>query len=339
MTRHLLSLSEHAFETACTELDLPAYRARQVFHWVSVRYATNYESMTNLPKELRNRFDDSFPIRLPSVKEKRKAPDGTMKYRLDFSGGDAAEAVRMPGKDRTTLCLSTQTGCPLKCVFCLTGRAPGRDLSGEEIIGQFLIVVQGLEAARVNVVFMGMGEPLLNLEEIRGALAFLYRSISPRRITVSTVGLIEGIRELGNITPHPRLALSLNAPDDTLRRKIMPVSGAYTLDTLFTELDGYPRRKNERVTLEYVMMDGVNTSEDDAYRLAERLRPRRRGYKVNLIPYNPVEGLPYREPPEETLQNFMKILLNAHLTVTVRRSHGREIGAACGQLTSGESSL
>ena len=332
MKEDLLALSLPALEEACLKRGLPAYRARQVYHWVAQRYETDYEAMTDLSKALRRSFGEVFPIVLPRLAEKLEASDGTAKFRYELSDGACAEAVRMPKGDRTTLCLSSQTGCPLACTFCLTGRTQGRNMTTAEIIGQFLIVVQGLSSQRVNIVFMGMGEPLLNLGAVHSTLDFLNHSISPRRITVSTAGILRGIRELGTHPRHPRLALSLNASRDGLRRSLMPVSAGYTLSKLFQTLDDYPRRRGERVTLEYTLLNGVNTGEEDARGVVKLLEGRERLYKINLIPYNPVEGIPFREPDESTLQAFLQILINAHLTVTVRRSHGREIGAACGQL-------
>ncbi|HPR63621.1 MAG TPA: 23S rRNA (adenine(2503)-C(2))-methyltransferase RlmN [Thermoanaerobaculia bacterium] len=334
MIAPLLSLSRAELESSFLESGLPIYKSRQVYHWVSERYITDYEAMTNLSKDLRLDLSRRYPIILPDVDQSFTSSDGTVKYRIRMEDDSIVESVRMPGEDRTTLCLSSQAGCPLGCAFCLTGKTAGRNLKPEEIIGQFLLTVRGLEASRVNIVFMGMGEPLLNLKGVKAALAFMYSSISPKRITVSTVGLIREIQRLGEMKPHPRLALSLSAPTDDLRRNLVPASRLYSLTELFQVLDEYPRRRNERVTLEYVMLKDVNDRPDQAEEINRLLKGRERLYKVNLIPFNPVEGLPYQEPPEDTIQHFLRILLKANLTVTIRRSHGRDIGAACGQLAS-----
>ena len=289
--------------------------------------------MTDIPKNFREMLKKHYPMGLPRVQKQRESEDGTVKVGMLLEDGEAIEAVKMPTRDSATLCLSSQTGCPLKCTFCLTGQRPGRNLSPAEMIGQFLMLAQGLEPGRVNVVFMGMGEPLLNLESLLKTLEFLYESISPRRITVSTAGLTDGITRLAALVPHPKLAVSLNAPDDGTRGSLMPLAKNQPINSLMKVMESYPRRRGERITLEYVLIRDINTSDYHARTLADLLATRSGIFKINLIPYNRVDSLPYSEPLEEEIQRFIRVLVRAGLTATVRRSQGREIGAACGQLT------
>ena len=313
----------------------PPYRARQVAHWVLVRHATSFEEMTDLPRELRHHLAARYSLADPEVVEREAAPDGTVKYLLRLGDGATVESVSIPGGTKATLCLSSQTGCSVGCTFCVTGAlGPGRNMTPAEIVGQYRVMVRDLGPGveRVNLVFMGMGEPLLNTGALGPALEVLYETVSPRRITVSTAGIVPGIRWLAGLSRRPKLAVSLNAPDQQRRERLMPVSRAYPLDVLLGELRRFPLERGRRITFEYVLIAGINDAPADAAAVARLIRgiPA----KVNLIPLNPDPGhLPGLEPPPPSrVDAFAVALRDAGLTVTVRWSRGREVAAACGQL-------
>jgi len=325
-----LPLEELAFEME--SIGEKPYRAKQLFHWFYLRYETDFDKMTDLAKDLRSKLISAYAPVLPAVERITESRvDASKKYLFRYEDGEPAEAVWMAHDDRITLCLSTQTGCALGCAFCLTGKRPGRNLLPREMLGQFLHLARGHEAQRVNIVFMGMGEPLLNLENLAATLPFLYASISPRRITVSTAGLLKGIEALGRVQPPPRLALSLNAGTNATRHRLMPVH-AYSMDDLLNAVDAYPRGARDRVTLEYVLIKGVTDTPEEIAALKELLRTRRSWVKVNLIPFNPVPGMDFDEPSVARVDAIGRELARERFTVTVRRSLGRDILAACGQL-------
>ncbi|MEJ5166899.1 MAG: 23S rRNA (adenine(2503)-C(2))-methyltransferase RlmN, partial [Thermoanaerobaculia bacterium] len=245
--------------------------------------------------------------------------------------GERVETVKMPMEKNYTFCLSTQTGCPLKCVFCLTGQRTGRNLKPYEIFGTFLGMAKGMEAKRINVVFMGMGEPLLNLENIKKVLPFFYISIAPRRITISTAGILDKIKELGKIEPHPRLAISLNAGSDQTRKKLMPFVN-YKINELIEEIKNYPKRTGEKVTLEYVLLKDINDTFEEIKALSESLNPIKKLIKINFIPFNQVPELQFLPPEERKINEILDYLSKKGFHLTVRRSKGRDISAACGQL-------
>jgi 23S rRNA (adenine2503-C2)-methyltransferase len=312
------------------------FRAKQLWHWIYQQYETDFDAMTNLSKEARALLREKYHPLLPElVRVDASALDASRKFLFRFPDGESAEAVFMAHEDRVTLCLSTQTGCALGCAFCLTGRRPGRNLTPPELLGQFLHLAKGLVAGRVNIVFMGMGEPLLNVENLAAALPFLNASIAPKRITVSTAGVLKGIAALGRVKPLPRLALSLNAGTDATRRALMPVH-TYSMGELFDAMLAYPRKPGDRITLEYVLIKGVTDTDAELRALVDLLKPHRRAFKVNLIPYNAVPGLPYAEPDAARVDEVGRMLAARDITVTVRRSLGRDILAACGQLASRE---
>jgi 23S rRNA (adenine2503-C2)-methyltransferase len=245
------------------------------------------------------------------------------------------EAVAMPMEGHTTLCLSSQAGCAVGCVFCVTGvLGAGRNLSGGEIFGQYraLVRTEGLLGSSLNVVFMGMGEPLLNLPGVTRALELLAETVSPRRITVSTSGIVPGLAMLGELPRRPNLAVSLNATMQEQRVRLMPAAAHWHLDDLIAAMRRYPLERGRRITIEYVLLAGINDSPDDARRLPRLLKgiP----VKVNLIPLNPDERYlsGFAAPDNETINAFAAILANAHVNVTVRWSKGRDVAAACGQL-------
>ena len=316
-------------EATLAELGQPAYRARQVWSWTA-RGAAGYEAMTDLPRGLREELAGRVPFSTLAVETVRESRDGTMKALFRTADGHPVEAVLMRYRDgRRSLCLSSQSGCPLTCTFCATGQmAFGRNLTSSEILDQALHVRRITEVD--HAVFMGMGEPMLNLDEVLAAARRLPDvGVTHRRTTVSTVGWMPGLTRFVDEVDEPiRLALSLHAPDDELRSRIMPVNDRYPLREVVAECRRYVSKRHRRVFVEYVLLAGVNDSRAQARALASLLG--RDGFKVNLIPYNPT-GM-YHGSSRERIAGFREELEKARVPVTVRLTRGRDIEAACGQL-------
>jgi len=314
-------------------IDKP-FRARQIHDAVYRRAVTDFEEMTELSRDLRAALAERFSLSLPEIRERKDAEDGTTKLLLRLEDGASIEAVDIPERRRRTLCISSQAGCGLACAFCVTGFwGAGRDLSAGEIVGQVLLARRLLDLPpTVNLVFMGMGEPMLNLDAVRDALELLATTISHRRVTVSTAGVVPGIDALGRWPRRPNLAISLHAPDDERRSRIMPINRSYPLDALFAALRRYPLEPRRRITFEYLLIEGFNDDPRDADALARRLAgvPA----KVNLIPLNPDPVLPdwMRRPADERVDRFRDRVARHGLTATVRRQRGHDVAAACGQL-------
>jgi len=305
-----------------------AFRATQVWEWVA-RGASSYEEMTNLPLALRERLAAAVPLSTLAVAEEAKSDDGTVKTLFRTHDDLPVEAVLMRYRDgRRSVCLSSQSGCPLTCTFCVTGRMKfGRNLTADEILDQALHF-RRIEAID-HVVFMGMGEPTMNLDAVLGACECLPDlGVTHRRTALSTVGWVPGIDRLAECEMPVSLALSLHAPNDGLRSQLMPVNDRYPLAEVLAACERYRARRRRKVFVEYVMLDGVNDLPEHARELAELLDPR--AYKVNLIPYNPTGA--YDGSPPERIERFRAILAEHRLTATVRLTRGREIAAACGQL-------
>jgi 23S rRNA (adenine2503-C2)-methyltransferase len=328
---------------------LPAFRAKQIFHWIAAG-VPSFSEMSSLPLSLREELDRRFLLYSTRAGLKLEGPDGTMKLQIQLRDGAKIEAVllgeakkiRPPETERRTrytACLSTQAGCPAGCVFCKTGSLGFlRNLDSAEMVEQFLLL-RALVPAVSNIVVMGMGEPLLNLGELRRALAVLTGpgglELSLRRITVSTSGIAAGIRDLADRGPAVRLALSLTTADDDLRRRLMPIGRANPLPVLKEALRYFQRRGGGRITLEAALLSGLNTRPKDAAALIAFAA----GLKVavNLIPWNPVEGLefegrPLKEPASEEIETFTRLLEQGGLNVTRRFRRGRSVQGACGQL-------
>ncbi len=309
----------------------PAYRASQVWEWV-VRGARGYEEMTNLPAALRERLVAEVPLSTLSVRAEAKSDDGTVKTLFDTVDGRPLEAVLMRYRDgRRSVCVSSQSGCPLTCTFCATGQmAFGRNLSADEILDQALHFrrIEPID----HVVFMGMGEPTMNLDAVLGACERLPDlGVTHRRTAISTVGWVPGIDRLAECEMPVALALSLHAPNDGLRSQLMPVNDRYPLADVLAACERYRARRRRKVFVEYVMLDGVNDLPEHARQLASLLDPRI--YKVNLIPYNPTGAYDGSSP--ERIERFRAILAEHRLAATVRLTRGRDIDAACGQLAAG----
>jgi len=324
-------------EALMRELGQPRYRARQVFHWVHARRVLDMEAMTNLSQALRAALASRARVSRPVVAQLQRSVDGTRKYLLRLVDGEEIECVLIPDDDRLTACISTQVGCPLACRFCLTGlMALRRNLRAAEIVGQILALQDSLERGEriSNIVLMGMGEPLLNFPQVERALRILCNdhgaSFSPRRVTLSTAGHVPGIRELAASGLNVNLAVSLSATTDEVRDQIMPINKRWPISELLQACRGYPLPNRRRLTVEYVMLDRVNDSQQDAKRLVSLLRGIR--CKINLIPFNAAPDLPDRPSPRKQVEAFQQILHDAGLTATIRKSRGWDISAACGML-------
>ncbi len=317
------------------------FRADQVFKWVHRRAVTDFEAMTDLAKALRARLREEARIGLPEVVARRVSPDGTRKWVLRLADGNAIETVFIPEEGRGTLCISSQVGCALGCRFCATARQGwSRDLSTGEILAQLVVAHRELGDTPAggrpvtNVVLMGMGEPLLNYERVLPALRVLVDDlgygISRRRVTVSTAGVVPAIDRLREDCPVS-LAVSLHAPDDALRDRLVPINRKYPIAELLAACRRYSASGPHRaITFEYVLLEGVNDREEDARALARLLRGL--PAKVNLIPFNPFPGAPWRAPAPERVDRFRERLLAAGLLTITRKRRGERIDAACGQL-------
>lgn len=311
------------------------FRGRQVAQWIIDRNVTTFGEMSNLPLALRSDLQTHFSIDEPEILEEVESSDGSRKYLFGLSSGVGVEGVSMREGAKATFCLSSQAGCAVGCSFCVTGAiGAGKNLQPDEMVGQFRAMLRRLDAdvERVNIVFMGMGEPLLNTGNLGPALAVLSERVSLKRITVSTAGILPGIRWLAGLEKRPKLAVSLNAPDQDRRAHIMPIAHRYPLVDLMKALREFPLERGRRITFEYVLIDGFNDGENDARSTARLIRgiPA----KVNVIPLN--EDREYfpelRRPSAAVVDRFATGLRDAGLTVTVRWSKGEDVAAACGQL-------
>ncbi len=317
----------------------PAYRGQQLFHALYAERRFAFARMTNLSRSLRERLERDASITLPAVQQRYQSADGTVRYLLRLADARAIEAVWMPEARRQTLCLSTQAGCAVDCHFCATAQLGlVRNLTAGEIVGQALAVLADQPRQRpvTNIVLMGQGEPLLNYEAMLKAVQLFAdpkgMAIPLLKITLSTSGIVPGIRRLATEDRRPKLAVSLNATTDAQRDALMPINRKYPLAELFDACRRYPLRARERLTFEYVLLGGVNDTPEDARRLVKLARGLRA--KVNLIPWNAVAALAYRAPTDEAVETFQQVLRRGGLLTFIRRSRGQDVAAACGQLAS-----
>jgi 23S rRNA (adenine2503-C2)-methyltransferase len=319
------------------DMGIEAYRAAQIRQWLFKRLVGSFEEMTNLPKPLRQLFQERATINHLEIIEKQTSKDGTEKFLFELKDGNFIESVLIPEKDHTTLCISSQVGCGMNCRFCRTGKQGfKRDLSPSEIIEQIIKVKNdiGKPEKLTNIVFMGMGEPLSNYDSVIKALGNIVgddgMNFSHRKITVSTCGLVPEIERMGkDVTVN--LAVSLNASDDAVRNFLMPVNRKYPLKDLISACRKFPLPNRRMITFEYILIKGVNDRDRDAKRLSEILKNVRA--KINLIPFNAFEEEDFEPPDMETILRFQDILLNRQYTAIIRKSKGRDILAACGQLS------
>src|ERR1044071_2600612 len=341
----LIGLSQPELVEFVEGLGEPAYRGRQVFAALQHRRLRSFDEMTDLSKELRARLNEVGQAATLKVESRYLSSDGTRRYLMKTHDGLPVETVFIPEEHRDTICFSSQSGCPLQCTFCLTAQLGLlRSLTPGEIVEQIVIALNdaygtGVKPPRgTNLVGMGAGEPLLNLESLLKALRVMADPqglhIVPNRVTVSTAGVVPRILDLAATSDRPHLAISLAAPTDELRDVLMPINKKWPLEELLNACREFEKslRPGERFTFEYVMLDGVNDSDEQARQLANLLNRHGLGAKVNLIPHNPAEPLPYTPSPDETVERFKTILESKGIDVYVRRPRGRDIFAACGQL-------
>lgn len=319
------------------------FRAKQVVQWIFQKRVTSFDEMTNLSRDLRDELAREFTLGLLPTVRLTGSTDTTRKFLFQLSDGRLIESVRIPANanfegdrsGRITLCVSSQVGCAYDCKFCASGLAGfTRNLTAGEIVGQVMTVEHETGDTIRNLVFMGMGEPLANLPQLTKALTILNAdwgmNIGARHMTVSTSGLAPQIEKLAAIPMQIRLAISLHGATDEVREQIMPVNKKYNITRLFDSLDVWLRHKKQMVTFEYILIEGVNDSLEQAEVLAKRARALHA--KVNLIPYNTVEGLPWKRPDIPQQDAFLRVLSKANVTATIRREKGHDIDAACGQL-------
>lgn len=332
----LFGHSEESLRAWMSGIGEKPFRAVQILEWVYRRGATSYEAMTNLSRELRERLASVLPIYQSEAAVRQASADGTVKLLLRWGNGTASECVMIPEEDRRTACISTQVGCPVGCVFCASGlEGLQAQLSAAQIVEQAMRVREACGAARLsNVVFMGLGEPLANyaatVQAVRILNAAWGMGIGARKITVSTVGLPAPMRRLAEEQLQITLALSLHAPNDELRKRIIPWAERVRIDELVEACRYYFERTGREVTLEYILLGGLNDQEAQARELAAVAKRMRSN--VNLIAYNPVAGLPYQRPSDRDAHRFLHGLRDAGVNAHLRRSRGLDIDAACGQL-------
>src|SRR5919106_2324137 len=348
----LTGLSQGELVSFVETLGEPGYRGRQIFAALQHRRLRSFDEMSDLPKELRAKLDEVARASSLSIESRHVSADGTRRYLMKTHDGFPVETVFIPEERRDTICFSSQSGCPLQCTFCLTAQLGLlRSLTAAEIVEQIVIALNdaygvGVKPPRgTNLVGMGAGEPFLNFDNLLKALRVMADRdglyIVPNRVTISTAGIVPRILDLAKTSDRPHLAISLAAPTDELRNELMPINKRWPLEELLKACKVFERslKLGERFTFEYVMLDGVNDSEEQARQLANLLNRHGLKAKVNLIPHNPAEPLPYRPSPDEAVARFKSILEAKGIHTYVRRPRGRDIFAACGQLAARQETL
>jgi 23S rRNA (adenine2503-C2)-methyltransferase len=336
---NLLGFTRGELESFIKNLGEKPFRANQIFSWIHQKGCLDFNLMTDLSSSLREKLNSVATIQPPMVEDIISSPDGTLKYLIKLDSGSFVEMVRIPEKRRITLCVSSQAGCALQCSFCATG-AQGleRSLTTDEIIGQLWLANfhDASLTSITNVVFMGMGEPLQNTKNVtRSIEVFLDQrayGLSKRRITLSTSGIVPEINRLGNLV-DVSLAISLHAPNNTLRDELVPINKKYPLEQLIPALQNFLKNKSSRssITVEYVMLDGINDSLEHAKELVKLLAQLR--CKVNLIPFNSFEGNPHKRSAKDAIDRFKNYLASKQYITTIRTTRGDEVDGACGQLS------
>jgi len=333
----LAELERPALEAALAERGHQKFHAGQIYRWIYRRGVVDLAAMTDLSRDLRAALASEFRLSTPALVHREKSSDGTEKFLLRLADGRQIESVFIPDTPAQTFCISTQVGCAMACAFCLTGKMGlVRNLTAAEIVGQVRVLVDALHMrdTAFNIVLMGMGEPLHNYDETMKALRILADAqgfaLPPRRVTLSTVGLLPALERLAHEPIMPNLAISLHAPTDSTRGELVPLNKKYGVADIIAAAKKFPVRKRSRITFEYVLFAGVNDSIDDARSLAKLLRGVKS--KVNLIPLNAAPGIPFERPSDVAIDRFAKVLAGSGLLVSVRKSRGRDIRAACGQL-------
>ncbi len=337
---NLFGLDRNGLACFFADLGEKSFRAQQLLKWIYHEGVTEFAAMTNLSKSLRSRLAADSRLRIPQIVQEQRSVDGTVKWLMAMDGENAVETVFIPEARRGTLCVSSQIGCALNCSFCSTGaQGFSRNLSTAEIIGQVWLAAQALghrpgDRKITNVVMMGMGEPLLNFDQVLPALNLmrddLAFGLASKRVTVSTAGLVPAIDQLRQ-SADVSLAVSLHAPDDELRNRLVPLNKKYPIAELLAACNRFVEgKKGMRVTMEYTLIDGVNDSAQQARRLIKLLR--RVPSKLNLIPFNPFPGTQYQRSSAAAIARFQQLVMDAGIVTTVRKTRGDDIDAACGQL-------
>jgi 23S rRNA (adenine2503-C2)-methyltransferase len=337
MKSNLLGLNQEEILELVDSIGERPFRAKQLYHEIYQRAELDFLQMTELSKAFRQRLAEEFRIGLPEVARRSAAQDGTVKYLFRLEDNRFVESVFIPEEERDTLCISAQVGCNIGCRFCMTAQMGlERNLKVEEILGQVLCVAKerNLQRGGFSVVFMGMGEPLQNYKNVMKAFRLmtdpLGMSMSHRKVTISTSGVVPVLRKMHHEEIFPNIAISLNATSNSLRDDLMPLNKKWNLEALMQACREFPLEPRRRLMFEYVLLAGVNDSDEDAHAMLQLFRGLRP--KVNLIPYNPNPGLPYQRPSEERIARFRDILVNEGITVFMRKTRGDDIAAACGQL-------
>src|SRR5262249_41687330 len=348
----LLGKSSEELRALSVDMGEPAYRGDQIYRALYAERNFDLSTISNLPATFRQKLTQQASVTLPQIKHRYLSEDGSVRYLLGLDGGFDAdgkalkaasvEAVFMPSENRQTICISTQAGCAVDCQFCMTAQLGLiRNLTPGEILAQVLLPLTEhgpTLTPQTNVVLMGQGEPLLNYDHVMSAMRILLDQsgvgLAPKHVTLSTSGIVPGIEKLAKEPRRPKLAISLNASTDAQRDVLMPINKKYPLAKLLAACRDFPRGSREYITFEYVLLGGVNDSKEDARRVARLLADLGR-VKVNLIPWNP-GSLPYREPTESSIETFHKILLEKGVPAFTRYSRGRDVMAACGQLSLSE---
>jgi 23S rRNA (adenine2503-C2)-methyltransferase len=337
MKTDLAGLELKQLEDFVVSLGHKPFHAKQIYQWIWKRGVTDFSAMTNLSVELRTALGESATVSLPRVVQHDISEDGTQKFVLQLADGRQIESVFIPDTPKQTFCISTQVGCAMGCAFCLTGKMGLiRHLTAAEITGQVRILARATDLLDkpFNIVLMGMGEPLHNYDETMKSLRMLNQKegfdMHPKRVTLSTVGLVPMMDRLAQEELMPNLAVSLHAATEEQRRAIVPPTKKYSLQDIIEACKRFPLSKRRRIMFEYVMLAGVNDSDEDARKLVKVLAGVKA--KVNLLPLNAAPGIPFERPSDERINSFAKILAGRGLMVSVRKSRGRDIRAACGQL-------
>ncbi|MDD9300828.1 MAG: 23S rRNA (adenine(2503)-C(2))-methyltransferase RlmN [Desulfobacter sp.] len=338
---NILDLTREELSEWLDSKGIRPYRANQIFKWLYLKLAQDFDQMTDLGKELRQTLKDHFTIGNMILEQREVSADTTEKFLFRLGDGTYMETVLIPEKDHFTLCVSSQVGCAMACKFCLTARNGfTRNLTMGEIVGQVRearaqVQNMGYDPLRLsNIVFMGMGEPLANYDNVLRSLAVILDTdfgmkFATRRVTISTSGLVPKIIQLGQDT-DVNLAVSLNATDNKTRSRLMPINDTYPIEDLLGACKKFAMKPRNKITFEYILMAGINDSFAHARQLADLLMPLRA--KVNLIPFNEHEAAPFKRPSREKINGFLQVLLDRNMTAIVRKSKGDDISAACGQL-------
>ncbi|MDI9637336.1 23S rRNA (adenine(2503)-C(2))-methyltransferase RlmN [Kamptonema cortianum] len=331
---YLVGLDSNELKELCVQLGEKPFRSKQISSWIYGKAETRLDAMQDLPAPFRAKLAENYDVSPLQVADHRKSSDGVEKLLVHHGDNEVYECVLLPYEDRVSCCISSQVGCPMGCTFCATGLGGfDRNLSAGEIVGQYLLL-QGLTQRRIShVVFMGMGEPLLNLDNVVKAMRLLHEEVglSYRHITVSTVGLVPQINKLAEYQLPIHLALSLHSPDDEIRSKLMPVNNKWNVAETFQAMKNYHQATGRKITIEYLLINGINDTAEQAESLAKLVKGT--PSVINVIPFNWVDtGYGFSRPSNERVQNFKRVLKKLGANVTQRVERGHDIAAACGQL-------